>query len=546
VSVTGEARNGATAPTPLVELKGVSKTFPGVYALKDVSFAVRPGEVHAVVGENGAGKSTVMKILAGVLRPDDGQIVMRGEDVKITSPADAQRLGITTIYQERTLAPHLTALENIFLGREFMKAGVTRRVGLLDDRGMRARVAALCQDFGFEMADLDRPVAEFGALKQHVVEILKALAFEADLVIMDEPTAALADHEREALFDRMRRLKQRGITVLWVTHRLEELIGLADRSTVLRDGRFVATVDPDATDTTSLVKLMIGRDVQSVEDLVEREVAAHADVGSRDEVLRVERLQRGTVLKDISFSLRRGEILGIGGLAGAGRTELARAILGVDRLDSGELYVDGRRVRVDSPSEALRRGIAMVPEERKTQGIIGDFSVAENITASCLRRVLLGRVFINRRREGRVAAEYIEQMAIRPPDARQRIRFLSGGNQQKAIIARSLFAQPKVLIFDEPTQGVDVGAKVELYRLIGAFVHSGGAAIVISSELPELCGISDRILVMRQGQIQGEVRGYRREDSSEARQAIEEQVLRLAAAGKAAGTPALAGAGRES
>ncbi|MGN6867668.1 MAG: sugar ABC transporter ATP-binding protein [Solirubrobacteraceae bacterium] len=538
-----EHLNGAADATPLVELHEISKSFPGVRALKGVSFAVRRGDIHAVVGENGAGKSTVMKILAGVHQPESGRVAIRGEQVRITSPIHAQQLGITTIYQERTLAPHLTALENMFLGREITLPGMGRRAGLLDARGMRERVASLCQDFAFAPADLDRPVSEFGALKQHVVEILKALAFDADLVIMDEPTAALAEHEREALFERMRRLKRRGVTVLWVTHRLEELVGLADEATVLRDGRFVATVDPQSVDTAAIVRLMIGRDVQSVEDLVDQELAQHAGTESRQEVLRVERLRRGNVLRDISFTLHRGEILGIGGLAGAGRTELARAILGVDKLESGVVYVDGRAVRLKSAADALRVGIAMVPEERKTHGIIGDFSVAENISASSLRRVSLGRIFIDRRREARVATDYVERMAIRPANPRQKMRFLSGGNQQKAVIARSLFARPKVLIFDEPTQGVDVGAKVELYRLIGDFAQSGGAAIVISSELPELCGLSDRVLVMRQGRLEGEVRGYRGTDSAQARQATEERIMQLAAAGQVGDAPAGAAPG---
>ena len=530
---------------PLVELREVSKSFPGVQALQSVSFAVAPGEVHAVVGENGAGKSTVMKILAGVHRPDGGQVLIRGQEVAIANPTHAQQLGITTIYQERTLAPHLTALENVFLGREFTRGRFGGRAGVLDERRMRERVDALCHEFGFPAGDLNRSVSEFGALKQHVIEILKALAFEADLVIMDEPTAALAEHEREALFERMHRLKTRGISVLWVTHRLEELIGLADRATVLRDGQFVATVDPQSTDTGGLVKLMIGRDVRSVEDLIDAEVAPHASAGTREEVLRVQNLRRAGVLRDVNFTLHRGEILGIGGLAGAGRTELGRAILGADKLDGGTVYVDRRAVSCASPAEALRHGIAMVPEERKTHGIIGDFSVAENISASSVRRVSLGGLFLDRRREGKLAKDYIAKMEIRPTNPRQKIRFLSGGNQQKAIIARALFAQPKVLIFDEPTQGVDVGAKVELYRLIGEFVQGGGAAIVISSELPELCGISDRILVMRQGRVEGEVQGYRRADNEQAREAIEQRVMSLAAAGDDTRARAPLGAGME-
>lgn len=533
----------AAIDVPLVELRGVSKSFPGVKALSDVSFAVRRGDIHAVVGENGAGKSTVMKLLSGVHRPEAGQLLVRGQEVLIADPTAAQRLGITTIYQERTLAPDLTALENIFLGRETTRPGLLRRGGVLDKRSMRTRIAPLCEEFGLDAGDLDRTVSEFGALKQHVVEILKALAFDADLVIMDEPTAALADHERAALFDRIRQLKQRGVTVLWVTHRLEELIGLADQATVLRDGHFVATVDPQQTETPALVQLMVGREVRSVEDLVEREVGPHAGVGSDAEVLRVEGLSRARALTDISFAVHRGEILGIGGLAGAGRTELAYALMGVDAPDAGEVWIDGCQVRIKSPADAVRHGIALVPEERKALGIIGDFSVAENITASCMREVLLGPGLIDRRREHQVAEGYATRLSIRPANVRQRICFLSGGNQQKAIIARALFSDPKVLIFDEPTQGVDVGAKSELYRLIGDFVQQGGAAIVISSELPELCGISDRILVMRQGRIEGEVPGYGAGDSAETRRAIEERVTQLAAAGREDTTaPAFAGA----
>lgn len=538
-----DAVSASETEVPLVELRGVSKSFPGVKALSDVSFAVRRGDIHAVVGENGAGKSTVMKLLSGVHRPETGQLLVRGQEVLIADPTAAQRLGVTTIYQERTLAPDLTALENIFLGRETTRAGLLSRGGVLDKRSMRTRIAPLCEEFGLDAGDLDRTVSEFGALKQHVVEILKALAFDADLVIMDEPTAALADHERAALFDRMRQLKQRGVTVLWVTHRLEELIGLADQATVLRDGHFVATVDPQQTETPALVQLMVGREVQSVEDLVEREVAPHAGADSDSEVLRVEGLSRARALTDISFVLHRGEILGIGGLAGAGRTELAYALMGVDAADAGEVWIEGSPVRIKSPADALRHGIALVPEERKALGIIGDFSVAENITASCMRQVLLGPGLIDRRREQQVAEGYATRLSIRPANVRQRICFLSGGNQQKAIIARALFSDPKVLIFDEPTQGVDVGAKGELYRLIGDFVQQGGAAIVISSELPELCGISDRILVMRQGRIEGEVPGYGAGDSAETRRAIEERVTQLAAAGREDTTaPAFAGA----
>ena len=518
--------------TTLIQLENITKQFPGVLALDDVSFDIRRGEVLALLGENGAGKSTIIKLLSGVYSPSGGQILMRGEPVVMSDPHQAQALGVTTIYQETTLAPDLNAIQNIFLGRELKKWGVGPFGALLDERAMRQKALALYEEFASDTTDLYRPISGLGALKQKVVEILKALAFDADLVIMDEPTAPLADHERDILFDHVRRLKNRGISVLLVTHRLEELFGLVDRAVVLRDGRYIGSVEPEQVGTETLVRMMVGRDVASIGDLVASHSSDTGPVQKAEEILRVEGVSRTAVLEDISFTLHTGEILGIGGLAGSGRTELARVIAGADKIDAGSVSVDGRPLTLRSPRDAIRHGIALVPEERKVQGIFPEFSVERNISAAGLWRLLLARFVIDRRRESRAATEYVDQLHIRTPSIRQQMRLLSGGNQQKAIIARCLFAQSRLLIFDEPTQGIDVGAKLEVYRLIDEHVRSGGAAIVISSELPELLGISDRILVMRQGRIAGELPGGRQSHLTNDEQKVrQEQIMQIAIGG---------------
>ncbi|MET8088267.1 sugar ABC transporter ATP-binding protein [Micromonospora sp. NPDC005237] len=480
------------------------KRYPGVVALAGVSVTLRRGEIHALLGENGAGKSTLIRLLSGITTPDSGEILLDGAPVALRKPRDAQQLGITTIHQELSLAPDLTVLENIFLGRELR----SRRFGLrlLDERAMLGKVRDLAVEFGLTPDDLDCRVASLGALKQHVVEILKALAFDSRLVILDEPTSGLADHERESLFGHMRALRDRGIAVLWVTHRLDELYGLADTITVLRDGTHVATVDDvSAATPDELVRLMVGNKAETVGALATGSVARDTRwQGDRSEVLRLTGVTR-LPLTDIDLTLRRGEVLGIAGIAGAGRTELARVILGADRLDSGEIAVNGLVTRIRNPRQAYRLGIALVPEDRKTTAILPDFTISKNITIADLRRVARAGVVLDRRRENAVATGFVKDLGVRTPGVHQKIRNLSGGNQQKVIVARCLFTQPSVLIFDEPTQGIDVAAKAEVYRLIHDFVDNGGAAIVISSELPELLRVSDRIAVMREGRLVGEV-----------------------------------------
>jgi ABC-type sugar transport system ATPase subunit len=523
------ADHAGTTEHALLEVRNVSKAFPGVRALQDVSFDIRRGEVLALVGENGAGKSTVIKVLSGVHAQDSGSVMLDGEEVVLNAPDQAQRAGIQTIYQEHSLAPDLNAVQNVFLGREL------HRGPFLDERAMKARTRELFREFGAPLEDLEREVASLGALKQRLIEIIKALAFDARVVIMDEPTAALPEHERETLFGHIRALRDRGVAVVIVTHRLEELFGLADRAVVLRDGRFVGDVDLREATVDTLVRMMVGREIGNLERAVARDAKLGPSAG--EELLRVEGVRRAGVLDDVSFTLRRGEILGVAGLAGSGRTELARAIIGADRRDAGEIHLDGRRIKASSPGDALVSGIALVPEERKVQAILADFSVARNISISSLGRVQKGRFGLDRRREHEVAERYVTDLGIRTPSIHQKIGLLSGGNQQKAIVARSLFAGAKVVIFDEPTQGVDVGAKLEIYRLIQTYVEEGGSAIVISSELPELLAFSDRVLVMRRGAKAGEVWGRGPAATDEQRRALEEEVMGLATSGARAGHP---------
>lgn len=523
------------AETPaLVEIKNVTKEFPGVLALDDVGFEVRQDEVLALLGENGAGKSTIIKILSGIYPPDRGKILLAGEPVSISNPHNAQELGITTIHQEHSLAPHLNAIQNIFLGREIKKRVFGLFALLLDEQAMQEKAFALAEEFSFDHNDLHIPVGQLGSLQQHVIEIVKALAFDTKLLIMDEPTSGLTAEESDRLFEHIRTLKDRGTSILWVTHRLEELFGLADRGVVLRDGQHVGTVELDQVETNDLVRMMVGREVGGFEELATEEGAARETRDLEEEILNVEDVSRSGVLDNISFTVHRGEVLGIAGLAGAGRTEIARAILGADKIDDGTVYLEGKPLKLRSPKDAVKRGIALLPEDRKTQGIFPGFSVTKSISAGALWKILRGGFFLDEKREETVARDYVSELGIRTPNIDQDVSLLSGGNQQKASLARGLFSEPKVLIFDEPTQGIDVGAKMEVYRLINDYVSSGGAAIVISSELPELLGLAHRILVIAEGRKVGAVESPKGTDEAAGKPAtadIENEIMRLAVGG---------------
>lgn len=488
----------------LISLSGITKRFPGVLALENVSLEVRKGEVLALVGENGAGKSTLIKILSGLYRKDGGEIRVQGRPVEINGTKDAQELGISTIFQEPSLAPHLTAVQNVYLGRELVSSVLGKALQSMDEKAMVQETAKLYRKFFPTVEDLHRPVSELDALKNRVIEIVKALSVQASVVIMDEPTAALAEHEREVLFDFIRLLKEQGVSVIYVSHHLRELFLLADRISVMRDGRNVATVNKEDTNIDQLVSMMVGRELSN--HIVKEQVP----LGK--EVLRVSDLNRRGVLRDINFHVRQGEIVGIAGLAGSGRTETVRAVVGADPISSGTVAVDGRQYRIRSPRDAIRAGIGLLPENRKLHGALIELSVSQNITMAAINRVVSNKLVLKKRKETQIASEYVERLGIKTPHVHQKVRFLSGGNQQKVILAKWLFTQPKVLIFDEPTQGIDVGAKVEVYNLIGEFVRGGGAVVMVSSELPELMGLSDRIYVMHKGKF---VHEFSREEATE-------------------------------
>ena len=471
---------------PLLQMRGICKQFPGVKALDDVSFDLARGEVHVLLGENGAGKSTLMRVLSGACARDAGDVLIDGEPVTLHSPRDAQRLGISTIYQEFNLVPHLSAAENIYLGREPRRwAGVISRARLMADASRMLEALGTSIDPRARVSDLS--VAE-----QQMVEVAKALSLDARILIMDEPTSALTESEIDQLFAAIARLTKQGVSVIYISHRMEELSRIGTRATVMRDGRYIATL-PLPSPIPELVRLMADRDV-----------ADHFPPPTRTrgpELLRVEHVSRGPRLRDVSFTLHRGEILGLAGLLGAGRTELARVICGADVAESGRVLLDGRPLRLRAPSDAIRAGVGLVPEDRKRHGFVPGQSVAANIALPQLPRISRAGV-VDRRREQAVAAQWIDHLRIKTPSPRTRVVTLSGGNQQKVVLGKWLAAGADVLVVDEPTRGIDVAAKMEIYQLLDRLAAQGAAILMISSELPEILGMSDRVLVMHQGRLQ--------------------------------------------
>jgi len=511
----------AAETAPLLEMRSISKTYPGVTALSRVDFSVMPGEVHALVGENGAGKSTLMKILAGADAKDAGRILIGGSEVHIDSPQEAMRLGVSIIYQEFNLVPYMNAAENIFLGRE--PAGAVP--GVIDFRKMYADAEAIIAELGVAL-DVRAPINTLSVAQQQMVEIAKATSRKSRIIAMDEPSATLTEHELENLFALIRRLKAEGVSIIYISHRLEEIFEIADRVTVLRDGELVATKNITDTDRDDIIKMMVGRELcptlmrESTASPAEQ--ASAASVGKGEIAIEVVGLNRAGVLRDISFCVRRGEILGIAGLVGAGRTEVARAIFGADPIDSGEIRIYGKPVKIRSPRHAISLGIGLVPEDRKALGLVLGMAVRENISLANLG-VLSRLGFVSRRREREVARKFVEDIMIKTPSVEQAVQNLSGGTQQKVVLAKWLFTESKVLIFDEPTRGIDVGAKAEIHQLMNRLAENGVAVIMISSELPEVLAMSDRILVMHEGEIAGELS---REE------ATQERIMHLATGGQ--------------
>jgi ribose transport system ATP-binding protein len=479
----------------VVRFQGIAKRFPGVTAVDGVDLDIRAGEVHVVAGENGAGKSTLMKLLSQVERPDGGEIELAGERVAFHGPRHAQRLGIAMVHQEFALAPDLTIAENLVLGRERTHLGLIRR------GSEKAQARELLERAGLDV-DPARKAATLSVAEQQRVEIAKALAIDAKVLIMDEPTATLTEREIEGLFELIGDLTDQGIAVLYTSHRLDEITRIADRVTVMRDGRVVETLDGDI-DEREIVKLMVGREI---ENLYPKAEAERGDV-----LLRVEGLTRPGVLDDCSFEVRAGEILGFAGLVGAGRTELARAVFGADPFTEGRIELDGDEIHPRSPREAIDAGIGYLTEDRKGEGLALQLGIEPNIT---LARVPGRAAWIDRGAERETAAKRAGQLDIRAPSLRRSVETLSGGNQQKVVVAKWLETHARVLFFDEPARGIDVGTKAELFRLLGELAADGRAIVLISSYLPELIHMCDRIVVLRDGRIAGELE---RDDFSEER-----------------------------
>ena len=472
-----------------LEMRGISKSFPGIRALSDVDLIARAGEVHAVVGENGAGKSTLMKILAGVYQPDGGTISLDGAETRISGPIDARSRGIGMVYQELNLVPDLTVAENIMLGATPSRFGFVRRRAL-------SEAAAVVLD-AFD-ARID-PAAILGSLtvsQQQIVEIAKAYAQRPSIIVLDEPTSSLSEHEAQALFHIVRRMRADGIAIIYISHRLREVLELADQVTVLRDGRQIETRSADGLTAGEMIRLMVGRDLTDI--FPKREVP----IG--DVVLEVDALTRPGAFADVSVSVRAGEIVGLAGLVGAGRTEVARAVFGLDRAQSGTVRVDGRDVFARTPAQGLAAGIAYVPEDRKRDGIVPSASIKDNVSLPVLSSLSTGG-WISRTRERAMVRDQVETLGVSPPVIERAVDTLSGGNQQKVVIGKWLAAKPRVLILDEPTRGVDVGAKADIHEIIGALAAAGTAILLISSELPEVLAVSDRIYVLHEGHVSAEL-----------------------------------------
>jgi ribose transport system ATP-binding protein len=494
--------------TPVIEMKGISKSFSGNKVLDQVDFQLLPGEIHALMGENGAGKSTLIKILTGIYERDAGKVFIKGNAVHFKNPKEAEQAGIAVIHQELNIIPYLTVYENMFLGKEL----TVGRLGITKDKEMKRKTKEYLNRLGI---DLD-PNMEAGNLsvgQQQMIEIARAVAANTEVLIMDEPTAALTEREIEVLFKVILALKEQGVGIVYISHRMEEIFQICDRISVLRDGQFIGMKAVSETNFDEIVKLMVGR------QLGERFPERDAKIGQ--ERFKVEHLSSKGSFEDISFSVHQGEIIGVAGLMGAGRTEIMQAIFGYRALDSGKVFIDGKEVSMKSPYDAIKAGIAFVTEDRKSQGLILDLSVRENLSITNLAKISKNSL-ISTKTEMSLVDDLIEKLHVKTSGREISVKSLSGGNQQKIVIGKWLGLQPKILILDEPTRGVDVGAKKEIYQLMNALTHQGVSIIMVSSELPEILGMSDRILVIHEGKLSAVL------DKSEASQ---EKIMQSATGG---------------
>jgi galactofuranose transport system ATP-binding protein len=485
--------------SPILEVRRVTKRFPGVLALDDVSFELRPGEVHALVGENGAGKSTLIKVITGVYKPDDGQVHFKGEEVSFSDPRESQAVGISTIYQEINLIPLLSVAQNIFLGRE-----PRNRLGIIDVESMNREAAEILERYGIR-ADVTAPLRSLGLGAQQMVAIARAISVDTRAVIMDEPTSSLEAREVETLFGVIRQLREEGVGVIYVSHRLDELYEICDSVTILRDGRVVHAGELAELSRLQLIAYMLGRELAEVEEEGATGFGEEHEA-AREPVLEVQGLTRRPRLREITFDVRPGEVVGLAGLLGAGRTETAKAIFGAEPLDSGSVRVGGEDLRTGSPGAAIKAGIAFLPEDRKSEGIIPDLSVKENIVAAALPR-LTHAGLVSEKEQDELVDRFIQSLGIKASSPDQPVRELSGGNQQKVLLARWLCMNPKVLILDEPTRGIDVGAKAEIQKLVDDLAVEGLGVILISSELEEITEGSDRVVALRDGAVVGVLSG---------------------------------------
>lgn len=472
----------------ILTLKNITKEFPGVKALDDVTINIERGTIHGLVGENGAGKSTLIKILAGIYQPNKGEIILDGKPCRFNSPIEARRAGISVVHQEIKLAEPLSVAENMFLGNVQLKNG------LVDWKGMRRRAREIVEDLGMDI-DINAQVSSLTVAKKQIVEIMHAINNNSRILIMDEPSAVLTDRELEVMFRIVKQLRDEGITIIYISHRLDEIFGLCSNVSVLRDGCHIDTIPVASVDRQGLINMMVGREMGQE---YPKEVG---NVGGT--ILEVKNLSRG-ILQDISFEVKSGEVFGISGLVGAGRTELARAILGIDKPESGEVYVRGKKVHYRTFADAIRDGLGLIPEDRKLQGLVQIMSVKRNTTLVNMKRVLRAGV-ISSSLEEKLSKEYADKLHVVTPSMETEVQYLSGGNQQKVVIAKWLFQNSEILFLDEPTRGIDVGAKAEIYRLINRMAKEGKTIIMISSEMSELLGMCDRIMVMHEGHKMGEL-----------------------------------------
>lgn len=476
---------------PILEMKGITKRFPGVLALDHVDLTVYPGQVLALVGENGAGKSTLMKVLSGVHQMDEGEILMEGKPVKIENPLASQLMGISIIYQELSVLDNMNIAENIFLGREKRSGRV-----FVDKKQMHAEARKLLDEVGLDM-DTHTMAGELSTAQKQMIEVAKALSFNSKIIIMDEPTSSLTETETDILFGIIRKLREKGVAIVFISHKLAEIFAITDEVAILRDGVSAGRMMTEGCTENDIIKAMVGRDV---DDLYAKQAAPIGDV-----VLEVKNLNTKGFLKDINFELRAGEILGFAGLVGAGRSEVMRAVFGIDPKESGEIYIKGKKVDIKNPRDAMLQGIGFVPEDRKLQGLVLGMSVGKNTTLAALKAVANKAGFINHKQEKEMADKFVKALEVKTPSNDQLVKNLSGGNQQKVVIAKWLANNPDILILDEPTRGIDVGAKKEIHQLMSDLANQGVAIIMISSELPEVLGMSDRVIVMHEGRIKGQL-----------------------------------------